>query len=86
MEKEEQSLLNSLKIHFIHSQDRCTRQPLSRDELATWCTQIYSVDTSVSITNERTVPLTSKLSSELTSFIDVANMTLSNIFSKIHFF
>ena len=33
-----------------------------------------SVETSVSITNERSVPLTSKLSSELTSFIDVANM------------
>ena len=47
-----------------------------------------SVETSVSITNERSVPLTSKLSSELTSFIDVANMIiflntffLSSIFS-----
>ena len=32
------------------------------------------VEMSVSITNERSVPLTSKLSSELTSFTDVANM------------
>ena len=35
---------------------------------------LSSVETSVSITNERSIPLTSKLSSELTSFIDVANM------------
>ena len=43
-----------------------------------------SVETSVSITNERSVQLTSKLSSELTSFIDVANMIifLNIFFSK----
>ena len=46
-----------------------------------------SVETSVSITNERSVPLTSKLSSELTSFIDVANMiTFFKIFFKFDIF
>ena len=39
-----------------------------------------SVETSVFITNERSVPLTRKLLSELTSFIDVANYDFLNIF------
>ena len=53
---------------------------VTRNNEKTWCgltlrfTVLTSVETSVSITNERSVPLTSKLSSELTSFIDVANM------------
>ena len=45
-----------------------------------------SVETSVSITNERSVPLTSKLSSELTSFIDVANMIIFLNFFLVRFF
>ena len=59
-----------------------------------WCTKRVeykevissSVETSVSLTNVRSVLLTSKLSSKLTSFIDVANMIFSIFFSKFDFF